>query len=334
MLNKYDIDFEVPVAWCNHPIVGKVHQQYVISMRQAFIELGVKVNERDAPHGSDFEPRLTNGVLFSYHSAGNQKHVWRIKEGYLPYLFTFDRSGYSGWLSGTRSDAFANQWHNCDIQIAKKLIDELKREITKNNISKYPQGRSTASHLETFLDHYGAGKKPVFLPLQLPADTVIKLSRFPYIEAVSKLIKVASDCDQPLIIKRHPFCEDPSVNELLKWAQNFPNVCLSTAPIHEIFKKSKSVVCCNSGVGFEALLNGLQVWTFGSSDYEPITHQIFKTEDFEAIMRDSKTIDNSKISTFLVTYLSQCCFDIRNVSHVKEHIRRALSEYENTIPSI
>jgi hypothetical protein len=329
MLKRYDIDFEVPVAWCNHPMVGQVHKQYVLAMRETFKDLGVSVTERHVlPIG---EPRRkTNGVVFSYHTCGNNEHQWHIKEGYLPYLFTFDRTGYSGWLSGIHSDNFKNAWQNCDENFAIQNILELGKQVTKNNISKYPQGYSTDASLKGLVGHPKASKKFLFLPLQMPDDTVVQLSRFPYIEAVSQIIKAALVYDQPLIIKRHPLCEAPEIEKLLDSVRSLSNVCISSAPIHEIFKRSKAVICCNSGVGFEALLQGLQVWTFGASDYSPVTHEIFKIADFAKAMQDTTKISQAKISTFLCTYLHECCVDVRNKFHLKQHVHRALSAYENS----
>jgi hypothetical protein len=329
MLKKYDVDFEVPVAWCNHPMVGQVHKEYVMAMRQTFKELQVTVTERHVlPIG---EPRRkTNGVVFSYHTCGNERHQWHIKEGYLPYLFTFDRTGYSGWLSGIHQDSFKKAWQSCDENHAIQTITKLSKEITQNCISKYPQRKSTDACVESLEIHPNSSEKILFLPLQMPSDTVVQLSRFPYIQAVSQIIKAALLYDQPLVIKRHPLCEDPEVDKLLDWARNFPNVCLSSAPIHEIFKRSKAIICCNSGVGFEALLQGLQVWTFGESDYSPVTHEIFETADFSKAMQSNPKIGLAKISTFLCTYLHQCCVDIRNKPHLKQHIQRALLEYESS----
>jgi hypothetical protein len=294
--------------------VGQVHRLYVEKMLAAFSALNTRVYARPAEHGRDFNPRATTRILFSYHSVGNDPAIWRVKEGYLPYIFTIDRSGYSGWLARVKDLEFERKVSAIPPQIALERLDRLRLDIVEKRSSKYPQPPPEKFDLEDF----------VFLPMQMPNDTVIRLSRLDYISAVQFLIDTSRLKRRHLVIKRHPLCEDGRVTELLQKASLSPYVHVVVGPIHQYISSARVVVCCNSGVGFESLLFGKPVFSFGQSDYELAIRKVGSFPELESVFDEIDAPIEADVAKFVSAYLDECCMDIRDFKQVLSKVGEAL----------
>ena len=317
MTNNLTIEFEVPTAWCQHPLVGKTHQALVTSIHQAVKILGLKLVELPVPANGDFIERSTNNILIAYHSNGNKSNVWRLKEGPLPYYFTFDRLGYSGWSEFSKKISFEEKNH----AFINDWFTNFTQEIIKNNISKYPQKTEGC---------FNVSEPYIFYPLQLPNDTVMQLSRFDYYDFLLEICNFAERSNKKLVIKIHPLCNDNKLKLIIDGIKSvYKNVLFSEESIHTLISNSFAVICCNSGVGFEALLHGKAVYNFGDSDYKLAAHQITNIDHLNEIFQlNIAPKPPISVGQFLWNYFSDFCFDCRNINETVRHIKKAVNTYQ------
>src|SRR5690606_34449132 len=85
-------------------------------------------------------------------------------------------------------------------------LQALRRETVEVNQSKYAQPeRGGGQELpESF----------IFLPLQVLDDAVQQLARIPLPELLTILLDYTRTRHVPLVLKRHPACSDPQVEEM------------------------------------------------------------------------------------------------------------------------
>lgn len=318
MTDNPTIEFEVPTAWCNHPLVGKQHQTLVTSIREAIKILNLNLVECSVPANGDFIERNTKNIRIAYHCNGNKPNVWRLKEGPLPYYFTFDRQGYSGWSEFSKKTSFPEKDH----KFIRDWFTQFSNGIIKNNISKYPQKSTNESCI---------AEPYIFYPLQLANDTVMKLSRLDYYDVLLELCNCAESSNKKLVIKIHPLCNDNKLRLLIDGIKSvYKNVLFSEESIHPLISNSYAVICCNSGVGFEALLHGKAVYNFGDSDYKQAAHQVTNINQLKQIFQINSTpTPPISVDSFLWNYFSDFCFDCRNIEETIRHIKKTVNEYKN-----
>ena len=309
------MEVEVPADWCAHPLVGENHKQFVANLFCVLTALKAKVQLREIRTGLDFEPRQSENLLFSYHSIGNEPNVWRIKEGPIPFFFLFDRYGYSGWAEVARDKSAQRKAEHFSSEVDSARTRKIVDEILAKNISKYPQSELRESLPKGF----------VFFPLQVQNDTVLRLSKFDYLSVVERVAQIATEKRELLVIKRHPLCESEAVEKLLNRLKS-EWVVVTSASVHECITHAKAVLCCNSGVGFEALLHDKPVFIFGESEYNAAAEKIDTLHELEKIFNVETSITNIDRWNFVHYFLSYCCFDARDPGDIREKVERAIKE--------
>jgi len=144
--------------------------------------------------------------------------------------------------------------------------------------------------------------------LQTSDDLVARLSSMNQLCLAEALADISQQINIPLIIKRHPFCNDQKVESVIKRLQkDYKGVSVSYGSINNLIAGAKGVVTVNSGVGFEALVMGVPVVTTGRSDYSFVTHNISKIEDL-SLLPDMLNMRNiSKINNMIDFYYNEYC---------------------------
>lgn len=197
-----------------------------------------------------------NVIRLTWHSLGRKSQRWHYKVAYLPHMLHFDRDGFSGWseLYKTNKKKIAQIPQN----IADPYFEETQKNYISDQVSKYRQKKGKEP----------AGSDYVFVPLQLPNDSVISLKLFPqsYVEAIGIAVQALVEQGHRVVIKRHPYCDDRHVEKLLS-SFDSPLVEVSESSIHQLIPASRCVVTLNSGVGFESLLYEKPVVCLGKADY-------------------------------------------------------------------
>lgn len=309
------IEIEVPSAWCEHPLVGAVHRHFVANLFGVLADLHAVVTAKPVRSGDDFVPRSSNSILLSYHSVGDSPNVWRIKEGPLPYYFSFDRRGYSGWSELARSPEMQARAQQISSEDAQRIVRKIREESIERNVSKYPQPTIATNALPA---------EYVFFPLQIASDTVLQLSRLDYFDVLTNVACLARQRRENLVVKRHPLCDNEEMARIVEALHACEFVTITEASIHQCIAGAKSVLCCNSGVGFEALLHGKPVFCFGGSDYGAAAEQIMHLDEMDRVFDVVTSITADARDRFLAYFMTEYCFDARSTEDIAVKVRKAI----------
>jgi hypothetical protein len=186
------------------------------------------------------------------------------KQMHLRNLFTIDTEGWGADHSIMRSGPDF-EW--VDHDAAAAFCDALSRTFLTTGISKDRQPPLG-----------GGGGLPddfIFVPTQLRTDYV-NIHHSPI--AVPDFIRtVAAWGDarrQNLVVKIHPSGRNDQevIDAVAHCRREFAYVHFADANVHELITRSAGVITINSGVGFESLIHGRPVATFGDCDYRWVTH--------------------------------------------------------------
>jgi hypothetical protein len=309
------IEFEMPTDWCQNPAVAVPHQQFVANLFGVFADLNATVKVKQKTPGDDFVPRQTESILFSYHSVGKSPNVWRVKEGPLPYYFSFDSEGYSGWSAFAKSPDTLERARQIPLNEAHAVLRKVREETFDRGVSKYPQPASKAVDLP---------EQYIFFPLQVTADLVLRLARLNTVDVLNAAADMARARGAHLVLKRHPFCVDEDLARRLNELKESPWITVTDASVHQCIANATAVLCCNSGVGLEALMGGKPVYNFGDSDYRPAAEQIATIKDVEKVFDLETTISHEEREQFLALYFTDYCFDARDSFQIAAKITKAM----------
>ena len=88
-----------------------------------------------------------------------------------------------------------------------------------------------------------------------------------------QMIRTAAEADRARLVyvKLHPAQSKAARRDLLRVAQDYQNVRVSEASVHDLVAAADAVVTQNSAAGFEALMQKKAVVTCGKSDYRHAT---------------------------------------------------------------
>ncbi|MEW6733869.1 MAG: hypothetical protein AB1489_21260 [Acidobacteriota bacterium] len=193
-------------------------------------------------------------------------------EMYRDGMFTIDTEGWGPHHSAIQSRPDLS---NIDIDCAKAFCASVCNDFLTNGRSKHPQ-----PPLQSIDSPY---KPYIFVPLQLQKDdTIIYDSPLQIIEFVDLVCEWALRSGRKVVFKLHPFCNEETItSRLSQYAQKYQNIFLSSANIHNLIRESDGILLINSGVGFESLIHGKPVVTFGDCDYKWLTFRAYP-DDIDA----------------------------------------------------
>jgi len=187
----------------------------------------------------------------------------------FPWLFSIDQLGWGGGkMRQIKYDGKAPETN---------IYQDYIKECVDKNVSKFEQPKIDKTlHLP---------KNFVLFPCQLPHDETIKYhSNYSVEKCLSALIGFTSHWGIPLVVKGHPV-NPGSMAPLRKIVETAQKKGLGTNPIiwadnvsiHQLVKECSAVYTVNSGVGLEAVLHGKKIFSFGQSDYDSISQQVYPT---------------------------------------------------------
>ena len=314
------IVIEKPITWLKSKRDGVRNQLMYNTLTNAVKALNGTYVEEPTYYGSDFVARSApdRGLRLSYHSVGNTKNVWRIKETPIPYYFGIDRLGYSGWSElSVCSVLHDGGMRRQDEVAANAFCSELTNWLKDNNLSKYRQPVKKSVLPNRF----------VFLPMQVASDAVAQHNRLDPIAVLRRAADYAKSYGLPLVVKRHPYCQNLRIAMWLKWlAQTNPYIYLTGASVTRLLPACSAVLVGNSGVGLEALAYGKPVYAFAASEYDLVAYPIQCLEELELIFSVSQHARHPDSYRFVRYYLLECCFDSRNADDAREKVARILRD--------
>lgn len=193
----------------------------------------------------------------------------------VPNIFSIDAHGW-----GASASSFPIQ----PIGDAESGIFERLRDRISANVSKFPQPKYKQAFLQP---------EYVFFPCQLPHDETIKFhSDVQVIDALKHTMQWIKDFNstrrgqikpRTVVIKPHPANPSsmaPLLQVVTKMSRGMEqNVhWVDNVSIHQLIAGAKVVVTVNSGVGFEAILHGKSIFTFGRADYDSVCHKYYGSD--------------------------------------------------------
>ncbi|MCB5200639.1 hypothetical protein LGQ03_15475 [Loktanella sp. TSTF-M6] len=308
------ITLEVPEAWLMNPGDGAQHRMFYAGLLSALAEMNVTIDPVWLPRGAERAPRrgTNDNFVISFHSHGSDGYLMRCKESYIPMYFTMDAMGYSCFSELSRHpERFLPAIARIDTTRAKDFVDGIAQDLRTNNLSKYPQPDSVAQ------DRTGY----VFVPLQLEWDSVAKGTWIDPLAALERTIHAARNTGRHTIVKRHPLCRSPKIAATLDRLAADPDVTVSTASVNSLIAGADLVVGANSGVLFEALLQGRDVVSFAASDFGLATHQVRSLAHLEKAIAAPAPPDMAWRYRFLSWYLRDYCVQADNVAAIRRKIQ-------------
>lgn len=265
---------EIPISWTKNPIDGFKHKNFISNLIFALTDRKIPLYFRDVPFGADEAPRLPEKgtMVFSYHSWGSEKNVYRMKESPVVPLFSIDSHGYSGWADIVVNPLkYEDNIKSISDSDAESIISHWRDFFIETKSSKYPQSEDI---LPDDIEDY------VFYPMQVQNDPVAIHSNYDGIQLLIDAAELAKRNETFLVVKRHPFCESFAVEQAIENLIKTNHwVVKSNSNIHELIKKSKSVITINSGVGIEALIDGASVYCAGKCEWQIACHPLNGKDD-------------------------------------------------------
>lgn len=230
-----------------------------------------------------------------------------------PEYFTLDRNGWGANLSFLPVD---NEpildinyvpGRNGDLVRKIAFMDDWRIRFLKG-ISKFPQPPSDIGHAKNF---------DILFVCQIPHDETIKYhSDVTVEETLKNVLDQAEQQGLSVLVKGHPV--NPASMEPLK-AITAPYLKAKWASdalsIKDALTYCKAVALVNSGVGFEAMLMGKPIFSYGRSEYQNIVNY-------------KKTIDITgpsmiDYSPFLYKFFTKC-LNTSNEDQFKVKLREIL----------
>ena len=230
-------------------------------LRDSLLESGTRSWSGEWDPGAD--RRGDSGFTILPHTSRRERpdaHLF-FKEMHLPGLFTVDVDGWGVEHSALRRGI---DFECIDADAAIPRVAALRERMVTGNLSRQPQPLTG--------DVPDAGY--ILFALQMPADSVVvDHSPISMMELVHSVTDWAEARRQRVSVKLHP-CS-LNIADLVKAVEERTRgseyVVEVRGNIHSLIAAARGVFVINSRTGFEALLHGKPVATFGDCDYKRVT---------------------------------------------------------------
>ncbi len=278
----------------NRPGFGRIIHNFYDHVRDVLKKHDIPFEELHKKNRDIRKDKTYNHIV--YHTKKGAHNWLNVKMNYLNAFFYFDRKGYSGW-----SEIVDNTFDPKAIDpiAADAYFKKLQNRFVIPKNSKYAEG------MPLILTPIPDGAIAIFL--QVFSDKVLDLALTTSEEMVRETIKYANG--RPVVIKRHPACRVAASAILAREATNWgPNVSVTKCEVHGILEKADTVVCMNSGTGFEALLHERHVITMAKSDYHHVSAALQPDETVANVFNRTRQSPQD-IRKFVYWYLTTQVID-------------------------
>jgi len=181
-----------------------------------------------------------------------------------------------------------------DADKAKYFFDGVTGYMLRENLSHIPQEVRVHSPLQ--------GAKAVVFCQRAPVGEDMR-----YLTN-EEMIRITAEHDRDALVyvKLHPHQSKPTRRALMEVTQDYTNVRLSQASLHDLIEASDLVVTQNSTAGFEALMQRCAVVTCGKSDYWHATLTARRPADLrEALSYGTEAMAEFPYEKYLYWFLGQ-----------------------------
>ncbi|KAA1246565.1 hypothetical protein [Aquimarina sp. RZ0] len=249
------------------------------------------------------------------------------KQMHLSHLFTIDTNGWGPQHSLMQS---IPSFHTVNKQKATQFCKNLSLDFLTKGYSK--QKQPPINSLLPTPDDF------IFVPLQRPTDVMIKNNSPISVRDFITTVSIWAEKNQRhIVFKLHPgnYMDPEIVVQVEDCCQNSAYVRVLDGNIHGLIKKSKGIMCINSGSGFESLIHGKPVVTFGNCDYRWVTFNATT----ELLQEASRYIDTYTKTASVIGYQLVYYYYHHHAYSIKEEertesIERLLNYLKNTLKLI
>lgn len=290
-------------------------------LKSCLTELGHEVVEQQAAPSVADDFRGASFRIYAHRTRRDVAGDLFYKQMHLPELFTIDTLGWGADHSGMQARP---DWSSVDNARAEEFVSALRLRFLKTGGSKLPQpGRHGALSLP---DEY------IFVPTQTPRDYVqVYHAPISVLAFVRLMAEWADDSKQNVVFKLHPGlyhtseCDSEIIDAVNQYAAASDFVFCLDANVHDLIAGATAVFTINSGVGFESLIHGKPVVTFGDCDYKWVTFRAGPRSLDGAREFVSRYTHESRreAQRFIYYYFFQHAFSVED-AHVSESKRRLL----------
>lgn len=236
-------------------------------LKTCLSELGHEVIEQRAHPSTADDLRGASFRIYAHKTRRDLIGNLFYKQMHLSELFTIDNLGW-----GVDHSKMQERPDFLDIEAAQaeQFVASLRLEFLQTGASKIAQpNRGGSSSLP---DDY------IFVPIQTPRDYVqVHHAPIPVLSFVRLIAEWANGCQQNVVFKLHPGLfptvdrDNEIINAVHEYAERSRYAFCRQANVHDLIANAKGVFTINSGVGFESLIHGKPVVTFGACDYQWVT---------------------------------------------------------------
>ena len=231
-------------------------------------------------------------------------------------LFTLDQNGWGADHSGLRECVSQLE----DVADSTKFCKELSDKLHSSGQSKIEQPQVTDATPEKF----------ILVPVQIPRDYTIKNhSPITVKYFIESIVNWASENEYHVCFKMHPKNRgDIDLHEAVDYGVNQSRyVHKVEGNIHELIKRSVGLFVINSGTGFEALIHGKPVCTFGNCDYNRVTFNadIRRLDEARNFLYGFKEEQKAVIYQFIHWYYFRHAYCLSS-PNTKERLKSYLQE--------
>ena len=231
-------------------------------------------------------------------------------------LFTIDSNGW-GFDHSKIKYSQSNLEDKADSTI---FCQELSDKLHASGESKCPQPETTEDTPEKF----------ILVPVQTPRDYTIKhhspITVKYFIESIAAW---ASENNYHVCFKMHPNNKgDMDLHDAVDYVANTSRYVRKVeGNIHELIKRSVGLFVINSGTGFEALIHGKPVSTFGDCDYNRVTFNadIRRLDEARNFLYGFKDENKAVMYQFVHYYYHRHAYCL-SLPNVKERLTQYLKE--------
>lgn len=178
---------------------------------------------------------------------------------HLRELFTIDTNGWGA--DHSEYPNFKSYFPHMDEYDSMRFCQEKSDSLFSSGISKVDQPQTTDMTPERF----------ILVPTQTPRDYTLKhhspITMKYFIDSVQAW---ANESRNHVVFKLHPFGRDADLVHAVESGLSH-YVHKAEGNIHELIKRSDGLFIINSGTGFESLIHGKPVASFGTCDYNSVT---------------------------------------------------------------
>jgi hypothetical protein len=290
-------------------------------IKACLAELGHTVREQTAHPSVADDPRDANLSVIAHRTRRDGAGDLFYKQMHLPRLFTIDSWG---WGADHSASWDAPDLRSIDQAEADEIVGSLRRRYVETGISKQRQPpRGTTPALP---DGY------IFVPAQMPGDYVqIHHSPISVLDFVVRTLHWAEQRRQNIVVKLHPGLSTglyPEVAEAVdRLVRQSNHAFCSNANVHDLIAGCSGVFTINSGVGFEALIHGKPVATFGNCDYKWVTYRgsVERLDEARDFVLGYSGVQRRETARFLWFYVRRHGMSVESEDLEESRVR--LTEY-------